>query len=325
MRAIIPVAGVGRRLRPHTHTQPKALMHVAGRPILGHILDELVAAGVDDVVLVVGHLGEKVEEYVRSRYRLRLHVVEQSEPLGNGHAIYVAREHLNGDGTLIIMGDTIIKADLPRVLALPSSAIGVHEVSDPRRFGVVEVSNGRVRRLVEKPEVPASNLAVVGVYMIRNPRLLGASLERMVNEHRMVRGEYWLADALQMMVESGEKMETFHISGWYDCGTPEALLEANRELLAADRVTQAPPPGSVVLPPSFVDPSAQIEGSVIGPFASVAEGARVTNSVVRDSIVNADATLDGVLLEHSIIGEHASVTGRAARINLGDSSEIELG
>ena len=325
MRAIIPVAGVGRRLRPHTHTQPKALMHVAGRPILGHILDELVAAGVDDVVLVVGHLGEKVEEYVRSRYRLRLHVVEQSEPLGNGHAIYVAREYLNGDGTLIIMGDTIIKADLPHVLALPSSAIGVHEVSDPRRFGVVEVSNGRVRRLVEKPEVPASNLAVVGVYMIRNPRLLSASLERMVNEHRMVRGEYWLADALQMMVESGEKMETFHISGWYDCGTPEALLEANRELLAADRASPAPPPGSVVLSPSFVDPSAQIEGSVIGPFASVAEGARVTNSVVRDSIVNADATLDGVLLEHSIIGEHASVTGRAARINLGDSSEIELG
>lgn len=325
MRAIIPVAGVGRRLRPHTHTQPKALMHVAGRPILGHILDELVTAGVDDVVLVVGHLGEKVEEYVRSRYRLRLHVVEQSEPLGNGHAIYVAREHLNGDGTLIIMGDTIIKADLPRVLALPSSAIGVHEVSDPRRFGVVEVSNGRVRRLVEKPEVPASNLAVVGVYMIRNPRLLATSLERMVNEHRMVRGEYWLADALQMMVESGEKMETFHISGWYDCGTPEALLEANRELLAADRVNPTPPPGSVVLAPSFVDPSAQIEGSVIGPFASVAEGARVTNSVVRDSIVNADATLDGVLLEHSIIGEHASVTGRAARINLGDSSEIEVG
>ncbi len=325
MKAIIPVAGVGRRLRPHTHTQPKALMHVAGRPILGHILDELVAAGVDDVVLVVGHLGEKVEEYVRARYRLRLHVVEQAEALGNGHAIYVARHHLDGDGVLIIMGDTIIKADLPRVLALDRSAIGVREVADPRRFGVVEVSNGRVRRLIEKPEVPSSNLAVVGVYLIRNPGLLGTCLERMVDERRQVKGEYWLADALQMMVEAGESMETFHISGWYDCGTPEALLEANRELLAAERLVQSPPPGSVVLPPSFVDPSAQIDGSVIGPFASVAEGARVTNSVVRDSIVNAEATLDGVLLEHSIIGEHASVTGRAARINLGDSSEIELG
>ncbi len=325
MKAIIPVAGVGRRLRPHTHTQPKALMHVAGRPILGHILDELVAVGVDDVVLVVGHLREKVEEFVRTHYRLRVHVVEQAEQLGNGHAIYVAREYLDGDGVLIIMGDTIIKADLPRVLALDASAIGIREVSDPRRFGVVEVSDGRVRRLVEKPEVPTSNLAIVGVYLIRNPRLLGTCLERLVDEGRQVRGEYWLADALQMMVEAGEPMQTFRISGWYDCGTPEALLEANRELLTSERVATPPPPGSVVLAPSFVDPSAQIEGSVIGPFTSVAEGARVTNSVVRDSIVNAAATLDGVLLEHSIIGENASVTGRAARINLGDSSEIQLG
>ena len=325
MKAIIPVAGVGRRLRPHTHTQPKALMHVAGRPILGHILDELVAVGVDEVVLVVGHLGEKIEEFVRSRYAVRVHFVEQTEALGNGHAIYVAREHLDGDVVLIVMGDTIIKADLARVLTIPQSAIGIHEVDNPRRFGVVEVSNGLVRRLVEKPEVPPSNLAIVGVYLMRNPRLLASCLERMVNEKRQVRGEYWLADALQMMVEAGERMQTFDISGWYDCGTPEALLEANRELLSGQGRSPLVPPGSVVLSPSYVDPTARIEGSVIGPYASVAEGARVTNSVVRDSIINADATLDGVLLEHSIIGEHASVTGRAARINLGDSSEIELG
>lgn len=325
MKAIIPVAGVGRRLRPHTHTQPKALMHVAGRPILGHIMDELVAAGIDEAVLVVGHLGEKVEEFVRSRYAIPVHFVEQTEPLGNGHAIYVAREHLAGDGVLIIMGDTIIKADLPRVLSTPRSAIGIQEVADPRRFGVVEVDGGQVRRLVEKPQVPPSNLAVVGVYLIRNPRLLARCLERMVAERRQVRGEYWLADALQMMVDSGEPMETFRITGWYDCGTPEALLEANRELLVVDGSTAPSLPGSVILAPSFVDPSAHIEGSVIGPFASVAEGARITNSVIRESIVNAHATLEGVLLEHSIIGEHASVIGRAARINLGDSSAVELG
>lgn len=325
MRAIIPVAGVGRRLRPHTHTQPKALMHVAGRPILGHILDELVAVGIDEVVLIVGHLGEKIEEFVRSRYRFKVHFVEQSEPLGNGHAIYVARQYLDGDGALIIMGDTIIKADLPRVLALNESAIGTHEVSDPRRFGVVEVIDGRVRRLVEKPEVPVSNQAIVGVYLIRHPALLGECLERMVREQRVVRGEYWLADALQMMVEAGERMQTFQINGWYDCGTPEALLEANRELLTSERPMPDGLLGSVVLSPSYVDPSAQIEGSVIGPFTSIAEGARVTNSVVRDSIVNAGAALEGVLLEHSIIGERATVSGRASRINLGDSSEIELG
>ncbi|MCL6554131.1 MAG: NTP transferase domain-containing protein [Firmicutes bacterium] len=325
MKAIIPVAGVGRRLRPHTHTQPKALMHVAGRPILGHILDELVAAGVDEVVLVVGHLGEKIAEFVRSRYRLRVHFVEQKEPLGNGHAIYVAREHLDGDGVLIVMGDTVLKTDLPQVLALEESAIGVQEVLDPRRFGVVEVTDGRVRRLVEKPEHPTSHLAIVGVYLIRHPRLLADCLERLVREGRTVNGEYWLADALQLMVDAGEVMRTFPISGWYDCGTPEAVLVANRELLAAEGIASPVPAGSVVIPPSYVDPTAQIEGSVIGPFTSIAEGARVVRSVVRDSIVNAAASLDGVLLERSIIGENASVIGRAARINLGDSSEIELG
>ncbi len=325
MKAIIPVAGVGRRLRPHTHTQPKALMHVAGRPILGHILDELVAAGVNEVVLVVGYLGEKIEEYVRGRYTIPVHFVEQREALGNGHAIYVAREHLNGDGVLIIMGDTIIKADLPRVLAIEQSAIGIHEVDDPRRFGVVQVSNGRVQRLIEKPEVPPSNLAIVGVYLIRNPELLKTSLTRLVEEGRHARGEYWLADALQMMVDAGERMQTFRISGWYDCGTSEALLEANRDLLAAERIQAQSRTGSVIIAPSYVDPSAYIEGSVVGPFASIAEGARVVNSIVRDTIVNAQATLDSVHLEHSIIGENASVAGRPQRINLGDSSAIEVG
>jgi glucose-1-phosphate thymidylyltransferase len=300
-------------------------MHVAGRPILGHILDELVKVGVDEAVLVVGHLGEKIEEYVRGRYAIPVHFVEQLEPLGNGHAIYVAREYLDGDGVLIILGDTIIKADLPNVLAFRESAIGVHEVADPRRFGVVELANGRVQRLVEKPDVPPSNLAMVGVYLIRHPGLLRHCLEQMVAEGRQSRGEYWLADALQMMVDAGESMQTFRTTGWYDCGTAEALLEANRELLAAEPLPVSTLPGSVVLPPSFVDPTAKIEGSVIGPYASIADDARVVNSVIRDSIVNADAHLEGVLLEHSIIGEHASVTGRAARINLGDSSEIEVG
>jgi glucose-1-phosphate thymidylyltransferase len=325
MKAIIPVAGVGRRLRPHTHTQPKALMHVAGRPILGHILDELVRAGIDEVVLVVGHLGEKIEEYVRGRYAIPAHFVEQPEPLGNGHAIYVARQHLDGDGVLIILGDTIIKADLPRVLSLRESAIGVQEVADPRRFGVVELTNGAVSRLVEKPQTPPSNLAIVGLYLIRNPRLLSRCLERMVDERRLVHGEYWLADALQMMVDDGERMRVFHTSGWYDCGTAEALLEANRALLSSEPPPASTPAGSVVLGPSFVDPSAHIEGSVLGPFVSIAEGARVVNSVIRDSIINAGASLEGVLLEHSIIGENASVSGRAARINLGDSSEVVVG
>ncbi len=323
MNAIIPVAGRGRRLRPHTHTQPKVLMNVAGKPILAYILDELRDLGVEEITLVVGYLAEKVEEYVRERYPFRAHFVNQDEPLGNGHAIYLAREYLTGP-TLIIFGDTIVQADLEAAAAMPHSAIGVHRVADPRAFGVVETdADGFVRHLWEKPAVPPSDLAVVGVYMIQRPAPLRSALERLVEDRRIQNDEYWLADALQIMVDGGERLRTFPVDQWYDCGTPEALLRANHALLE-----QAPVPaavrGSVVIAPSFVAGTAVVEGSVIGPYVTVAEGARVINAVIQESIINANARVERVLLEHSIIGENASVTGRRGRINLGDSSEIEL-
>ncbi len=323
MNAIIPVAGRGKRLRPHTHTQPKPLMNVAGKPILAYILDDLSDLGIEEITFVVGHLAEKVEQFVREQYPFRAHFVYQDEPMGNGHAVYLAREHLTGP-TLIVFGDTIVRADLRAATRLPHSAIGVHRVPDPRAFGVVELdTDGFVRRLWEKPETPPSNLAVVGVYMIQHPAPLRVALERLVGEQRLVNREYWLADALQLMVEGGERLQTFPVERWYDCGTPEALLQANHALLES-----APPPpsipGSIVIAPSFVAETAVVEGSVIGPYVTVADGAHITNAVIRDSIINASARADGVLLEHSIIGENAAVTGHLGRINIGDSSEVEL-
>lgn len=327
MKAIIPVAGIGMRLRPHTHTVPKVLLHVAGKPILAHIMDELVAVGVDEVVLVVGHLGEKIAAFARERYgKLRLHVVVQEEPLGNGHAVYVAREYLDGRPVLVIFGDTIIKGDLPGLLRGTESLAGVKEVADPRRLGVVELDGaGYVRRFLEKPEHPQSNLALIGAYHIRNSAALRDALERLVRENRQARGEFWLADGLQLMVEAGERMRAFRMDHWYDCGTAEALLQANRDLLELAPPERAGPfDTSVIIPPSFVSPAAEIQGSIVGPHASIAEGARVVNSVIRDSIVNAQASVEGAHLEHSIIGEQAVVRGRAARVNVGDSSAVEL-
>ncbi len=323
MKAVIPVAGRGRRLRPHTHTQPKVLMNVAGKPILSYILDELRDLGVEEIVLVVGYLAEQVEEFVRERYAFRAHFVHQDEPMGNGHAIYLAREHLTGP-TLIVFGDTIVQADLRAATRMPHSAIGVHRVSDPRAFGVVEVDgDGYVRHLWEKPVVPPSDLAAVGVYMIRHPAPFRAALEQLVREQRTANGEYWLADALQILIETGGRLQTFPVAQWYDCGTPEALLRANHALLESVS-PPAPIPGSVVIPPSFVAQTALVEGSVIGPYVTIAEGARVRNAVLQEAIINANARVESVLLEHSIIGENATVTGRRGRINLGDSSEIEL-
>lgn len=301
-------------------------MHVAGKPILAHILDELVAVGIDEVVLVLGHLGEMIEAYVKERYRqLRLHFVPQGEPLGNGHAVYVARDHLEGSPVTILFGDTIIKGDLAGMTGSQQSLAGVKEVVDPRRLGVVELDgNGRVRRFVEKPVDPPTNLALVGVYVIHNARTLRSALERLIQEDRRVKGEFWLADGLQFMIDAGEPMTTFPIEHWYDCGTVEALLHANRSLLEAAPPLVVSGPREVVIPPSFVSPSATIEGSVVGPYASIADGARVVDSVVRDSIISANASVESALLEHSLVGESAVVRGRPGRINVGDSSDIEL-
>jgi len=326
MKAIIPVAGMGTRLRPHTLTRPKALMHVAGKPILAHILDELVAVGIDEVVLVVGYLGEIIEAYAKERYgQLRLHFVTQAEPLGNGHAVFVARQHFDGTPVLILFGDTIIKGDLAGLVRSPRSVAGVKEVEDPRRLGVAELTpDGRVRRLLEKPANPPTNLALVGVYYIAESRALRTALEQLVEGNRRLRGEFWLADGLQLMLDAGIVMGTFPIEHWYDCGTVDALLTANRDLLKTMPTSSSTMQRVILIPPSFISPTAVVEDSVIGPYVSIAEGARVVNSIFKDSIVNANASVDGVSLEHSIVGENAVVRGRAGRVNVGDSSSIDL-
>src|SRR5438093_1082376 len=231
--AIIPAAGVGTRLRPHTHTQPKVLLHVAGKPMLGHILDELPALGVQKIVLIVGYMGERVVEYVRAAYpALEVETVEQPERLGLGHAVSLAAPHVDDQPLLIILGDTLFEADLPAVIRGGTSSIGVQSVDDPRRFGIVELDrDGRIRRMVEKPEHPASNLAITGVYYFRRGGPLFAALRELQEKNVRTRGEFQLTDAMQLLVSRGETITTFPIQGWYDCGKTETLLETNRVLL----------------------------------------------------------------------------------------------
>jgi len=327
MKAILPVAGVGTRLRPLTHTTPKALVHVAGKPILGHILDALIPLGIDEVVLIVGYLGEQVVEYVRSTYPLRVKFVEQPERKGLGHAIYLAKEQVpNDEPILIVLGDTIFQADLAKVLAGRRSAIGVREVEDPTRFGVVEMDGGSIKKLVEKPAVPPSNLAIVGVYYLTSSQRLFASLQEVIDRDIKVKGEYQLTDALQIMIEQGEEMGVFKVDDWLDCGNPETLLLTNQVLLNKQNGHLQPPnlPGCIVIPPVYIAPSAQVDNSIIGPYASIAEGADVRNSILRNSIVNRHAQVENVLLTDSIIGERAAVGGTYTVLNVGDSSDISI-
>jgi len=323
MRAIIPVAGFGSRLRPHTFTQPKVLLNVGGKPIISHILDKIIEDGFDEATLIVGHLGDRIRDYISGHYSLKVDFVEQAEPKGLAHAIHLARDTFTAEPLLIILGDTIFDVQLKPVLTQPFSAIGVKNVADPRRFGVVELENGFAKKLIEKPEQPASNLAIVGLYWIRNPRLLESCIQQLFERETTTRGEYQLTDALQLMVAAGEKIKTFPVEGWYDCGKPETLLETNRHLLEKlnSKVTRE---GVVVVPPVFVAQDARIKHSVIGPYATIADGAVIEDSIIRNSIVSEDAQISKSLLDGSLVGTNAIVVGEFNRINLGDSSEIEF-
>lgn len=322
MHVVIPVAGLGTRLRPHTWSKPKPLVTVAGKPILGHVLDRLLSLPLERVVFITGYLGEQIEDYVRSHYHFDAVFVEQPEPLGQSHALLQAKGLIAGP-TLVVFPDLIFDADLESLVSCPwDGVVYVKEVDDPRRFGVVVVEDGRIVRLVEKPQTPVSNLAVVGVYYFRDFADLIAAIEQQIAEDRRRGNEYYLAEAIQILIDRGRTIVAQPVSVWEDCGTVEALLQTNRFLL--ERQAQEHPtfPTSVVIPPVVIDPSATIERAVVGPWVSIGAGAVVSHAIVADSIIDEGATINGVMLHRSIVGRGARVTGDFLRVNVGDSSEI---
>ncbi len=324
MRAVIPVAGVGTRLRPHTYALPKVLLNVAGKPILAHILDALQNQGIMKTTIITGYMGDLVEEFVRKRYgNMDLQFVEQKEMLGLGHAIWTGRDTFGSDPLLIILGDTIFDVDLSLAFTSGVNSIGVKEVEDPRRFGVV-ISNasGKIEKLIEKPEEPISNMAIVGLYFIKDTPLLVKSLNKLIDEDIRTRGEYQLTDALQLMLESKAEFATFNVDGWYDCGKPETLLSTNRFLLDKNPTPQVLK-DSIIIQPSFVSDKAVIERSIIGPYTSVADGAIVKDSIIRGSIISYEAKVTSSLLVDSIVGNRAELNGHFHRLNIGNSSTID--
>lgn len=324
MKAIIPVAGVGTRLRPHTFSHPKVLLNVAGKPIIGHIMDKLIEAGIDEAIVIVGYLGNMVEEWLRKHYSIRFTFVNQSEMLGLAHAIWICKPYVAADEpVLIILGDTIFDVDLQPVLNSPISTLGVHEVDDPRRFGVAITEHGQIVRLEEKPDEPSSNLAIVGLYFLRNAGPLFDSIDHVIENGIRTKGEYQLTDALQLMIERGEPITTFPVIGWYDCGKPETLLSTNETLLQKKPPSKAYP-GCIINDPVFIADNATVENAIIGPNATIGEHAVVNDAIVRDSIIGNHARVSHIMLDYSIIGNNASISGNPHEINIGDYSEIRV-
>ena len=324
MKAIIPVAGAGTRLRPHTHSTPKVLIPVAGKPIIGHILNQLQGLPIDEVILVIGHMGDKIREYVEGNFKFKTTFVTQEKAKGLADAIYLTKQTVGNDDAIIILGDTIFKTSFKDIISKPNSQIGVKPVADPRRFGVVEQDGKKITRLVEKPEHPKTNLAIVGIYLIRKMPRLYAAIDQLYQKKIRTKGEYQLTDALQLMLEQGEVMESFTVDGWYDCGKPETLLETNRQLLEMSSLHPTPRQGVVINPPVYIDPGAKLEHCIIGPYVSIAAGSSIKNSIISNTIIGSNVQIETMMLQNSILGDNATVRGKQRRLNVGDGSEIDL-
>ena len=330
MKVLIPVAGAGIRLRPHTYTQPKPLIPVAGKPILAHIIDELVAAGFREFVFVIGYLGEKVKDFVEKDYKnLDCTFIIQEKREGLGQAIWLSKEVIKDEKELfIVLGDTVFDMDLSEMIQSPTTCFGVKEVGDPRDFGIVELGyKGIAKKVVEKPRIPRSNLALVGLYKIREVEELLRGLEYNIKNNVRTNGEFQLADALQLMIEAGIQMTTVPVNNWFDCGKKEILLETNAMLLQKHKTYDVDLPvfdNTIIVHPVSIGENCVITDSIIGPYVTIAANTHIDASIIRDSIIGSYSTLREIILNKSIIGSDTSIRGIRRSLNIGDNTEIDF-
>ncbi len=322
MQVVVLTAGLGTRMRPHTFTRPKSLIEVAGKPLLAHILDPLLVLDIDKLIIITGYLGEQIEAFVQANYALPTCFITQTELRGQAHAIALAHEHLAGP-TVIVFGDGIIGADLNQLRHARDGVLHVQAVDDPTRFGVAVVEHGLVTRLVEKPRTPVSNLAVLGIYYVPEARHLLAAIQQIMQQNIQLEQEFYLADALQVMIDQGARFQAMPVSHWVDCGTIPALFETNRFLLDHGHHGNA---GhlldSVIIPPVSIAATARIERSVIGPYVSVAAGACIEDARIRDTLVGQAATLRACVLQQSIIGAGSHIEGPFQHLNVGAACQV---
>ncbi|NNC94579.1 MAG: NTP transferase domain-containing protein [Chitinophagales bacterium] len=330
MKAIIPVAGAGIRLRPHTFTQPKALIPVAGKPILGFIIDQLSEVGVTDFVFVIGYLGEKIKSYVEHKHpEINASFVHQLSIEGLGHAIWMARTEIEeNEEIIIVLGDTIVDTDFAKMIQTEHSCLGVKKVSDPRQFGVAEIGdNHLITKVIEKPEIPKSNMALVGVYRIKESAALFDALYSNIANSKKTNEEFQLTDGIQSLIEDGINFESIAVENWYDLGQKEVVLETNATLLKKFGDMSAGNGSfeqTIIIPPVSIGENTKISNSIIGPNVTIGENSNVSYAIIKDSILGDYVNINEVALNESIIGSDASVKGFSHSLNIGDNTEIDL-
>jgi glucose-1-phosphate thymidylyltransferase len=330
LKIIVPMAGFGKRLRPHTWSRPKPLVSAAGDTVLGHVLTTLKTAPnaqEAEMVFIVGYLGDQVQAYMKANYpEIKTHYVQQEELLGQSHAIAMAREHMQGP-MLIVFVDTVIDTNFSFLDDEEADAvIWVKEVEDPRRFGVVELDNaGMVQGLIEKPDDVSNNLAIVGIYYFKRGEDLLATIDEQISQGVQTKNEYFLADAIDMMLKKGLKLRPETVNVWLDAGVPETVLRTNRHLLDGGRDNSAEASkraGVDIRPPVFIHPSAKVESSTIGPYVSIGRDCDVQGSSIENAVLEAAVQLKDSELKDSLLGERSQVAGMKGSLNLGDDSTV---
>jgi len=316
VKCLIPAAGKGTRMRPLTHTLPKAMLPVAGKPSIYHIIDRAAKAGVEDFVIITGYLRELMESEIIAAYpKLKIQFVEQKEQLGLGHAIYMAREKFQpSDSMLLIYGDTLFEGDIETMMKSQSPVIGVFEVPDPRRFGVIEKGPGQtITNLVEKPEKFVSNLAIPGVNYFPSAEQLFSALDHIVKNNIRTKNEYQATDAFQYMLK--EKQITFEwqiLTAWDDAGTLEAILDTNKIILSRRGTGKT----------SAIAADAKVVNSQLDQYASISEGSQIENSILINCIVDRGTIIKNCKLENSLIGRNALLENISGTIVVGDDTQV---
>lgn len=303
--AVIPAAGKGVRLLPYTAHMPKTMISVAGKPILGHILDQVEQVGIKKVVFVVGYKKETIIEFVRSQYpHLQAIFVEQPEPKGLGHAIYLTKSYVSGP-CFILLGDTIVDGNLMPLVQGGKNAVGIRAVADPSRFGIVELKNGKIVSFEEKPEHPKSNLAIIGAYSFLESEQLFSALEEVIRSGKTVKNEIQLTDALSVLLARGVKIAPVEMDDWFDCGTVEVLLQTNRLLLDRHhRVPKNLEQHNKIIPPCWIADGVRAQNCVLGPYVSVAYDANLQQCTLADTIVGPQTKLYQKTATHAVFDKH---------------------
>jgi glucose-1-phosphate thymidylyltransferase len=326
MKVIIPLAGKGTRLRPHTHLVPKPMLRIAGKPVMDYILEDLERlGGVEQVVYITGHLKEKVEAHARKDFAdLPSVFVEQTVQDGTAGAVKLAQPYVDQD-VLIIFVDTIFETDLSAIGRTDADGIiWVKEVEDYQRFGVVVTdAEGNMTQIIEKPSTPISKRANIGLYYVKNWKLLFEGIDYVLTQPKH-KGEYYLTDAFQYMIDHGAKLKVIDVEGWYDAGKLDTLLATNRIVLekgSARRPTNVEK-SVTIHDPVYIEDGVTLSNSVIGPNVSIGAGSTVDGSTLTDTIIGASARIKGAQLRNSLIGDHVIIEGLHGELTVSDHSEI---